>query len=199
MSILFLFLQFAKFGALAFGGGFTILPLLFDTFVEKAHTFSATEFGNLISISQMTPGPVTINIATFTGYLEAGILGSIIASLGTVFPSLIITGIALFFLNRYQNSWVVQGFLKGAHLVAFTMLLYAAVLFCNMSILSEPWSIKDILKSITSGHFVGPKDYHINWPELGVFIVSFYCTRRSVPATKLLIIAAIFGCFLSFL
>ena len=199
MNLLLLFLQFVKFGSLAFGGGFTILPLLFDTFVEQDHIFTAAEFGNLVSISQMTPGPVTINIATFTGYLDAGVLGAVIASLGLVCPSLIITGTALFFLNKHQHSWVVQGFLKGAHLVAFAMILYAIVLFCNMSILSDPWPIKDIFKTIMTGHFVGPKNYHINPLELGVFAVSFYFIQRSVPATRVLIGAAIFGFFISFL
>jgi len=198
MNLLFLFLQFVKFGALAIGGGFTILPLLYDTFVEQQHFFTPDAFGNLISISQITPGPVTINIATFVGYMTGGVGSAIVASLGLVCPSLIITGIALFFLNRHQNSWVVRGFLKGAHLVAFVMMIYAIVLFCNMSVLSDPWPIKDIFKTITTGHFVGPQDYHINWIEFGVMVVALLLQRRQIPVTKLLIGAAVFGFFISF-
>jgi len=77
MTLLYLFLQFVKFGALAFGGGFTIFPLLFDTFVTQTGDFTADAFGNLISIAQITPGPVTINIATFVGFLRGGPIYSI--------------------------------------------------------------------------------------------------------------------------
>ncbi|MBR6411622.1 MAG: chromate transporter [Alphaproteobacteria bacterium] len=199
MSLFLLFLQFVKFGALAIGGGLMTLPLLYDTFVEQRHIFTPEAFGNLISISQITPGPVAINIATFVGYLNGGVGSAVVASLGLVCPSLIITGIALFFLNKYQNSWVIRGFFKGARLVAFVMMIYAIVLFCNMSVLSDPWPIKDILKTISTGHFVGPENYHINWLEMGVMVVALVLQRRQVPVTKLLIGAAVFGFFISFL
>ena len=147
----------------------------------------------------MTPGPVTINIATFAGFLIGGPIASIVASLGLIFPSLIVTGTALFFIKKYQNSWVVQGFLKGARWVAFVMVVYAFFLFLNMSVLSDVWSIWDIWKSLIQWQFIGPKNYHVNYPELGVAILSFILIRRKVPATRLMIGAALFGYIISFL
>ena len=199
MNLILLFFEFAKFGALAIGGGFTILPLLFETFVNQKGLFTAAGFGNLISLSQMTPGPMTINIATFAGYLTGGIPSAVMASLGLIFPSLLMTGTALFFFTRYRHSWLIKGFLKGAHLVAFVMVLYAVVLFGNMSVFSSPWPIKDILKTIVSGHFVGPKGYHVNGPEFVVFVISFYLMKRGISVTHLLVGSAIVGCGLSFL
>ncbi len=199
MSIFMLFFQFMKFGALAFGGGFTIFPLLFDTFVTESGLFTDEQFGNLISIAQMTPGPVTINIATFVGYLEAGPLASVIASLGLIAPSLIVTGTALFFMKKYQDSWFIEGFLKGAHLVAFVMVLYAIVLFANMSILSAPWQIGDIWQSLIQGRFIGPENYHINWLELGIALGAFALIRRKIPVTRILFGAAFIGYAVSFL
>ncbi len=199
MTLLYLFLQFVKFGALAFGGGFTIFPLLFDTFVTQTGDFTADAFGNLISIAQITPGPVTINIATFVGFLRGGPIYSIVASLGLVFPSFIITGTAIYFMKKYQDSWFIQGFLKGAHLVAFVMVLYAIILFANMSILSDVWRISDMCSSLISLKFIGPQDYHINMLELCVAVLSFILIRKKVAVTKLLITAAMIGLFFSFI
>ena len=199
MNLILLFLQFVKFGSLAFGGGFTILPLLFDTFVNQEKLFSADSFGNLISISQMTPGPVTINLATFVGFLTNSVPGAIISSLGLVFPSFIATGLALFLIKKYKETWVVEGFLKGAHLVAFVMVLYAIILFLNMSILSDFWSVRDIWQSLIHGRFIGPENYHVNLLELAVAVVSFILIRLHVPITRILAGAAIVGYAVSFL
>ena len=198
MTLLALYLQFFKFGSLAFGGGYTIFPLLFDTFVTQTKMLTADAFGNLVSIAQMTPGPVTINLATFVGFIKGGVWASIIASLGLISPSLIFTGLALFFMKKYQESWFVEGFLKGAHLVAFVMILYAIVLFMNMSVFSESWPLSDIFKTIASGHFVGPENYHINGIELGVATVAFFLMQKKVPVTRLLLGAALFGLIVSF-
>ena len=198
MSLIYLFLQFVKFGSLAFGGGFTIFPLLFDTFVTQTGDFTADTFGNLIPIAQITPGPVTINIATFVGFIKGGPIYAIIASLGLVFPSFIITGTAIYFMKKYKNSWFIQGFLKGAHLVAFVMVLYAIVLFANISIFSDAWTISDMWNSLTSFKFVGPKDYHINPLEFCIAVVSFILIRKKVAVTKLLIASAFVGLITSF-
>ncbi len=197
MDNVWLYIQFVQFGALAFGGGFTILPLLFSTFVTESGLFTAAEFGNLVSIAQMTPGPVTINIATFAGYLKGGIWSAIVASLGLVTPSFILTGGALFVLNRYQDAWPVQGFLKGARLVAFVMIVYAVVLFCNMSIFSEPWPVRQVWESIVSGRLIVPSGFRVRFLELGVMAVSFIlmCYRVSVP--MILIGAAVLGYLVS--
>lgn len=198
MSLIYLFLQFVKFGALAFGGGFTIIPLLFDTWVTQTSTFSPDEFGNLISIAQMTPGPVTINLATFVGFLKGGPVAAVVASLGLICPSLVVTGTALFFMKKYYDGWFVQGFLKGAHLVAFVMVIYAVFLFLNMSVLSDVWTIKQIWQSLQEGHFVGPENYHVNFLELTIAVVSFLLIRKKVPMTWLLIGSAVIGYGASF-
>ena len=199
MNLILLFLQFVKFGSLAFGGGFTIFPLLFDTFVTQTGDFTADAFGNLISIAQLTPGPVTINIATFVGFLKGGPLYSITASLGLVFPSFVITGTAIYFMKKHQDSWFIQGFLKGAHLVAFVMVLYAIVLFANMSIFSDVWTIAEMWKSLTELKFIGPQNYHVNLLEFLVAAISFILIRKKVAVTKLLMAAAVTGLIASFI
>lgn len=199
MNLVYLFLQFVKFGSLAFGGGFTIFPLLFDTFVIQTGDFTADAFGNLISIAQITPGPMTINIATFVGFLKGGPLYAIAASLGLIFPSFIITGTGIYFMKKHQDSWFIQGFLKGAHLVAFVMILYAVVLFANMSVFSDAWAISDIWKSLISFKFIGPENYRINLLELSIAALSFILIRKQIAVTKLLIASAFIGFITSFI
>lgn len=197
MSLLILYLQFFKFGALAFGGGFTIFPLLFDTFVTQSRIFTPDAFGNLLSIAQMTPGPVTINIATFVGYLQGGVPAAVVASLGLITPSLLVTGTALYFMKKYQDSWFIQGFLKGAHFVAFVMVLYAAVLFLNISVLDEGLTLSALIQRLLTGQGIGLSDFRPF--ELGLMMAVFYLNRRGVPMTRLLLGSALVGFLISFI
>ena len=90
MIYLQLFLSFLKVGAFSFGGGYAALPLIQDEIVTNHQWLSQQEFTDLITISQMTPGPIAINSATFVGNQIAGIPGGIVATLGSVFPSIIL-------------------------------------------------------------------------------------------------------------
>ena len=94
MSPAALFLVFAKFGCICFGGGFVLVPLLIAEMVEKRQVISMDVFGNLVSIAQVTLGPIGINAATYIGYLQGGVPGSLLASLGLVFPSLVLGPLA---------------------------------------------------------------------------------------------------------
>ena len=85
-----LFLVFIKIGCFAFGGGYAVIPLISKYVVEENAWISTKEFIDLISISQMTPGPIAINSATFVGQKVMGILGSITATTGFVLPQFIL-------------------------------------------------------------------------------------------------------------
>ena len=102
MSIFLLMITFAKFGLLCFGGGYMIIPMLLHTFVEDKKMFSLEVYGNLISLSQITPGPVSINSATYIGYITNGISGGIFASVGLVLPGLFLAYGAVRFLQKVQ-------------------------------------------------------------------------------------------------
>ena len=88
--ILTLFLCFFKIGAFTFGGGYAMLSLLENEFVEKKGWLTKDEFLDMIAIAESTPGPVAINSATFIGHKTAGFLGSAFSTLGVVLPSFII-------------------------------------------------------------------------------------------------------------
>ena len=88
-----LYLAFLKIGTFSFGGGYAMLPFMQKEIVENNAWISMSEFSDIIGISQMTPGPVAINSATFVGYKVGGIIGSAIATIGVVTPSFILVSI----------------------------------------------------------------------------------------------------------
>ena len=90
MIYLQLFLSYLQIGAFSFGGGYAAMPLIQAQVVEKYHWLSMTEFGDLVTIAEMTPGPIAINSATFVGTQVAGLSGALIATLGCILPSCII-------------------------------------------------------------------------------------------------------------
>ena len=111
MIYLELFLSFLQIGLFSFGGGYAAMPLIQEQVVNGHHWLSMTEFTDLITISQMTPGPIAVNSATFVGIRIAGIPGALVATLGCILPScLIVTLIASFYL-KYRNLSVFQSVL----------------------------------------------------------------------------------------
>lgn len=100
MIYLELFLSFLQIGLFSFGGGYAAMPLIQGQVVNGHHWLSMTEFTDLITISQMTPGPIAVNSATFVGIRIAGIPGALVATLGCILPScLIVTLLHPFILN----------------------------------------------------------------------------------------------------
>ena len=96
-----LFLSFLQVGALSFGGGYAAMPLIQEQVVNLHSWLSMSEFTNLITIAEMTPGPIAVNSATFVGMQIAGILGAIIATLGCILPSCNLAGICLYEVSEY--------------------------------------------------------------------------------------------------
>ena len=97
-----LFWAFLKIGTFSFGGGYAMLPFIQKEVVESNGWISMSEFTDIIGISQMTPGPVAINSATFVGYKIDGVLGSIFATLGVVTTSFILVTIISKILNIFE-------------------------------------------------------------------------------------------------
>lgn len=112
MIYLQLFLSFIQVGALSFGGGYAAMPLIQQQVITLHHWLSLSEFTDLISISQMTPGPIAVNSATFVGLKIAGIPGAVVATLGCILPSCVIVGIISYFYLKYRHMQKLQIILK---------------------------------------------------------------------------------------
>ena len=107
-----LFLSFAKIGAFTFGGGYAMLPLI-QAEVLKNGWLSEPEMINFIAVSESTPGPFAINIATYIGIRSAGFPGAIFATVGVVLPSFIIILIVARFFLQFKENRIVGGCMSG--------------------------------------------------------------------------------------
>lgn len=133
MTILQLFLSFLQIGAFSFGGGYAALPLIQNQVVTVHGWLSLAEFTDLITISQMTPGPIAINSATFVGIKIAGFPGALAATLGCILPSCIIVSAIAYFYLKYKNLTVIQGILGSLRPAVVAMIASAgmAILFSS--------------------------------------------------------------------
>ena len=127
MILLQLFLSFLQIGAFSFGGGYAAVPLIQSLIVTQHGWLSMPEFTDLITISQMTPGPIAINSATFVGIKIAGTPGAVAATLGCILPScIIVTLIARLYL-KYRNLALLQGVLGSLRPAVVAMIASAGI------------------------------------------------------------------------
>ena len=106
-----LFVTFAKIGAVTFGGGYAMLPILQREIVENKHWGTEEELADYYAIGQCTPGVIAVNVGTFIGRKVAGNLGGVVATLGVVFPSLVIITLLAGVIQAYSSlEWVAHAF-----------------------------------------------------------------------------------------
>ncbi len=122
-----LFTSFFQIGLFSFGGGYASMPLIQQQVVEKHGWLTLSEFADVITISQMTPGPIAINSSTFVGMRIAGIPGAIVATLGCILPSCIIVLALAFLYQRYKNLSVVKALLAGLRPAVVALIASAGV------------------------------------------------------------------------
>lgn len=107
-----LFISFFKVGLLGFGGGLAIVRLIYDS-IQPFVDMTPEMFANIVAVSQITPGPLAVNTATYVGYETAGIGGAASATLGVILPAFIIVSIVVRMIQQFQNSKVVKGALAA--------------------------------------------------------------------------------------
>ncbi len=122
MVYLYLFLEFFKIGLFTFGGGFAMIPLIEET-VLKHNWLNEAQFYSFIGVCESTPGPVAINMATYIGSVQGGLLGSIIATLGVVLPSFIIILLIAAILKNLTENKLFKGFISGVKPVVIALIL----------------------------------------------------------------------------
>lgn len=125
--LLTLFAIFFRIGLFSFGGGNAMLPLIYQS-VQEAGVMSGTEFSDLVALSQVTPGPVAVNAATYVGMNAAGLPGALIATIGVCLPCFLIMMIVIRVLGRFRNNRFVEGAFVGIR-PATIGLIAAAVIF----------------------------------------------------------------------
>ena len=186
MIFLYLFITFFEIGLFGFGGGYGMLSLIQHETVEHWHWLSSSEFTDIVAISQMTPGPIGINSATYCGYTavsNAGysssmaVFGSAVATLALVLPSLILMILISRMFMRYMNTHTVQSVFNGLRPAVVGLLGAATLLLMTPEHFSLPT--------------VNPWQFFIS---CGLFAATFYGTYfLKINPIRMTIYAALAG------
>ena len=166
MIYLQLFYTFFKIGLFGFGGGYAMLPILQGEVVTRYHWLTPQEFTDIVAISQMTPGPIGINSATYVGFTATGnVWGSAIATFAVVLPSFILMlTISKFFL-KYQKHPAIEAVFGGLRPAVVGLLASAALVLMNVENFGSPtedsysFAISCLIFIIA---FVGTRKYKVN-------------------------------------
>ena len=145
MLCLLLFWEFAKIGLVCVGGGYASMPLIQAAVVDDYHWLTLSEFIDIFTISQMTPGPIGINAATFAGMKVAGLPGSVAATLGFVTPSFILCLILARLLLRYGSIGGIQGVLNGLRPAVVALICAAGLSFIALTLFDVDRFPKDFV------------------------------------------------------
>lgn len=157
LKLLQLFYVFIKLGLFSFGGGYAMLPLIFQE-IQRFGMMDAKEFSNLVAISQMTPGPIAVNAATYVGFKAAGVLGSLTATVAVSLPAFFIIILVAHFLEKFKNSQSLQSVLGGIRPATVGMIATAFIFFCDNSLVNS-----ELARTVLQTH--APV-----WPQLGSII-----------------------------
>ena len=140
-SLIKLFLSFAKMGVMTFGGGYAMLPILQREVVEKNHWATEEELMDYFAIGQCTPGIIAVNTATFIGHKQRGVLGAIVATLGVVFPSLVIISILAGLITSFSHIAWVQNAFSGIQICVCVLIFNAVIKLVKKAVVDIPTAI----------------------------------------------------------
>ena len=139
-TLLELFFAFFRTGIFTFGGGLAMMPMLQKELIEKKHWLTEEDLIDYYAIGQSTPGIIAVNVATFVGYRQAGVLGAIIATLGIISPSIIIITILAGTINSISEYPRVQAALKGINVAVAALLTTVIIKFAKKTI-KNIWNV----------------------------------------------------------
>lgn len=137
MSYLELFWSFFQIGLFSIGGGYAAMPLIQNQVVDIHPWLTMTQFADIMTIAEMTPGPIAINSATFVGIQVAGLSGAIVATLGCVLPSCVIVMTLAYIYYRYRKMHMVQGILAGLRPAVIAMIASAGISLLIMALYGQ--------------------------------------------------------------
>jgi len=176
--------MFFRIGLFSFGGGYAMLPLIFQS-VQDFGIMSAEEFSRLVAISQVTPGPIAVNAATYVGFQYKGFLGAAVATAGVALPSMILILITMHFMKVFQENQSVDAVLKGIRPATVGLIASAVIFLAETSIFNGP--------VFTSDLFTNFKE-HINLLPMIFFIATIILAGKfNISPIKLTILAGLIG------
>ena len=190
ISIFSLFLMFFKIGLFTFGGGYAMLPLIQQEVASRG-LMSMEELTNFVAVSESTPGPFAVNIATYVGMHSAGIWGSVLATLGVVMPSFIVILIVAHFYEKFKESHTVKGIMSGLR-PAVVGLLAAAVISMGKTVLFHvEEGLGEAVEFFSTGLSFVPAQLIVS--ILIFALMAFLGIKKKVHPIKLIVLSAALG------
>ena len=182
-----LFIEFAQIGVFAIGGGLATLPFL-RQLAEKTGWFNLQDLANMIAISESTPGPIGINMATYTGFEVAGVVGAVVATVGIVFPALVLVLVVARFLARFRQSRLVEDLFYGLRPASLGLICAAAFSVLTISLLNAPlYALTDRLADL------------FHWKSIILAVVLYIAMKKwKLQPAAYIGIAAIIGIVFQF-
>ena len=174
-----LFWSFVKVGAFCVGGGYASMPLIQAQVIDEHGWLTMQQFIDIFTISQMTPGPIGINAATFVGTKVAGLPGAVCATVGFVFPSVIIVLILAHLFFKYGDIGTVRGILNGLRPAVVALICSAGLSFVFLAL----WNTEALPKDFTKIDLIG----------VIVLPISLWCIRHKMSVIKLLCMSGVLG------
>ncbi len=149
MILIRLFFEFLKIGMFSVGGGMATLPFLYDM-ADETGWCTYSQIADMLAVSESTPGPIGINMATYVGYTIGGIPGALVATFGIILPGIILVIIVTSILDKFRNNLYVEGAFYGLRpastaLITSAGLLVAKITFLNLDIYKASGAIADLL------------------------------------------------------
>lgn len=173
-----LYWSFFKIGLFSIGGGYASLPLIQKEIVELHEWLTMTEFTDIITISQMTPGPIAINTSTFVGTQIGGLLGAIVATLGCVTPSFIIVLILAYIYVKYKNLTIISDILYGLRPAVVSLIGVAGISIVMLAFFGEKKLNISKFNFDWKGIRLTIEDLTINCIAIIFFAIGFYFLRK---------------------
>lgn len=171
MIILRLFIIFFKIGLFTFGGGYAMIPMIQEE-IGRYGWMTAAEFADILAIAEMTPGPIAVNAATFVGYRAGGMIGGLFATIGVIFPSLILGVIVAKFFFRFTGHPLAKGIFYGIRPVVVALVVVAFISVSQTSIFKTP-----IDYDFITGMFKKPLTY-IDLPSVFIMLGSLFAMLK---------------------
>lgn len=153
MIYLQLFWVFFKIGLFGFGGGYSMVSMIRMEVVDDYQWMSGGEYADLLALSQMTPGPISINTATFVGYTQAGILGSVVSTFSLCLPSIMLMAVVIALFFKHKESPYVKKPMAIMTPVVAGLIISAAVMMCDSDSFSSYISVIIFVATVVAHYF----------------------------------------------
>ena len=187
ITLLQLFFVFFRIGFFCFGGGYAMLPLIYQG-IQEFGFMSTDEFARLVALSQVTPGPIAVNAATYVGYQSSGVMGAIFATIGMSLPSIILVVLVMKFLMKFHENKGVKAVFSGIRPATIGLLASAIIFLAEGALYKSGGITAEMLKN--------PSECFNLIPIIFCVAAAFLNGKFKIGPIKLMLIAGVAGAFL---